>query len=409
MEQMQAGRVFDGVRIVELAQYVFVPGAGALFANLGAEVIKVEATGSGDPYRSLVVSDGRESATANFAMELNNNSKSSISIDLKDPEGREILLKLIETADVFLTSLRPRALKSLGLDVEDLRKRNPKIIYARGNGVGFEGPESEKAGYDASAFWARGGFAHALSRPDGSPPVRSRPALGDHASSVGLALGIAAALFKRERTGEPSLVETSLLANALWLLSADVTYSQVETYRDQSPLDDTRFPLMSSYQTKDGRWIQLMLLAPDRYWPEICAMLDLHNLVDDPRFANSAVRIENGLELTNRFREVIGARNWEGDLKLLFERWNAPWELINTIREVTRDPQVLANDMLYDLKMTEDVSIKLVSGPVRLDGRASPDAPRPAPSLGEHTDFWLEQIGHTQEEIAHLRASGVVQ
>src|SRR5262249_9653285 len=168
---------------------------------------------SGDPYRTLRVGDGRETKSANLSMEQNNRGKKSVAIDLKTPAGRDVFMRLIETADVFLTSLRPKAIEKLGLGVEALRARNPKLIYARGNGVGFKGKETDKAGYDASAFWARGGFAHML-RPVGvDAPLSPRPALGDHASSVAVAYGIAGALFKRATTGEPSVVDISLLAS----------------------------------------------------------------------------------------------------------------------------------------------------------------------------------------------------
>ena len=218
----QASGVFAGVRIVELAQYVFVPGASVLLADQGAEVIKIETPGSGDPYRTLKIGDGREAGATNLAMEQNNRNKKSVALDLKSEEGREALLKLIETADVFLTSLRPRAIRSLRLDVDDLRARNPRLIVVRGNGLGFRGAEADKPGFDASSFWARGGMCDAFTRP-GTQPPSPRPALGDHAGSMALAYGIAGALFRRATTGEPSVVETSLLATAVWMLSADVT------------------------------------------------------------------------------------------------------------------------------------------------------------------------------------------
>jgi len=167
--------VFKGVRVVELAQYVFVPGAGVMLADEGAEVIKVEIPGTGDPYRTLKVGDGREVGAVNLAMEQNNRNKKSIALDLKTEEGREALLKLIETADVFLTSLRPQAITALRLDLADLRARNPGIIYVRGNGLGFRGAEAGKPGFDASAFWARGGAAMPSRRPASSRRGRARP------------------------------------------------------------------------------------------------------------------------------------------------------------------------------------------------------------------------------------------
>jgi crotonobetainyl-CoA:carnitine CoA-transferase CaiB-like acyl-CoA transferase len=210
--------VFKGVRVIELAQFVFVPAASTILADLGAEVIKIEAV-TGDPYRTLRIADGRQTKSANLSMEQNNRGKKSLAIDLKQPEGIELLLKLIDTADIFLTSLRPGALERLALGPEQLRARNPRLIYVRGNGFGFRGPDADRPGYDASAFWARGGFAHVLT-PPGQSPTRPRPALGDHASAMNIAFGMAGALFNRERTGQGSLVDVSLLASAMWTLSA---------------------------------------------------------------------------------------------------------------------------------------------------------------------------------------------
>jgi len=399
--------VFEGVRVIELAQYVFVPGAAALMVDQGAEVIKIETTDGGDPYRTLKVHDGREMGDVNLAMELNNHGKKSVAIDLKSAEGREVLLKLIESADVFLTSLRPQALRGLRLEVEDVRARNPRIIYARGNGLGFKGAEAGKAGFDASVFWARGGFASVLTRPDAKVPTRSRPALGDHAGSLSMVAGIAGALFKRERTGEPSVVETSLLAAAMWILSGDITYSQAPAFDEHSYMkQEGKFPLMSPYRTRDGRWIQLMLLAPDAFWPGLCEMLDLAPCIKDPRFATSQARMENGAELTRMIAEKIAARDWT-QWRPLFEAWNAPWELVRSVHEVAADPQALANDMVYDLDV-EGQKVKLVAGPVAYDGQAAPQNPRHAPGYGEHTDSVLKAAGFDAGAIAGLKARKVV-
>jgi len=205
-------QMFKGIRVIELAQFVFVPAAGVLLADLGAEVIKVELV-SGDPYRRLKIADGRETGSANLAMEQTTRGKKSIGIDLQTAEGREVLLNLVETADVFLTSLRPQALQRLALGLEELRARNPRIIYVQGNGLGLRGPEADRPGYDASCFWARGGFAHVLT-PAGQYPTRPRPALGDHTGGVYIAFGTASALLHRERPGEASTVETPLLSSA---------------------------------------------------------------------------------------------------------------------------------------------------------------------------------------------------
>lgn len=399
---------FAGVRVIELAQFVFVPAAGALLADQGAEVIHIELPGSGDPYRTLKIADGRVTKSANLSMELNNRGKKSVSIDLKSAEGREIFLRLIETADVFLTSLRPKAIEALKLDVEDLRARNPKLIYVRGNGLGFKGAETNKAGYDASAFWARGGFANVLRPPGYDEPLRPRPALGDHASSVAVAYGIAGALFKRANTGETSVVDISLLASAMWILSADIVLSQTQAPEQMAATTSAaRFPMTSAYRTADGRYIQLMLLDPERYWPTLCRMLAREDLLADPRFQDVAGRTEHGAALVAEFSSAIGAQPWP-HWQPMFEAWDAPWELVKTIHEVAADPQALANGQIFEVEVEDGTRVKLASGPVGFDGQFAPLDPRRAPLLGEHTDEIMQSLGINDAELDRLKASAIV-
>jgi crotonobetainyl-CoA:carnitine CoA-transferase CaiB-like acyl-CoA transferase len=397
--------IFSGVRVLELAQYVFVPGAGVLLADQGAEVIKIESTGTGDPYRTLKVGDGREVGTTNLAMEQNNRGKKSIALDLKSAEGREALLKLVETADVFLTSLRPKALRSLRLEVEDLRARNPRLIYARGNGLGFRGAEADKPGFDASSFWARGGLSHAFTLP-GNQPTPPRPAFGDHSGATSLAFGIASALFKRATTGNATVVESSLLATAVWMLSSDVTYNQVPGYK-LHPEGVAKLPLMGSYRTRDGRLIQLMLLDPRPHWRSFCQLMGLESLVDDPRYVDNVARMKNAEALTALITERIGARAW-ADWQPDFDAWDAPWELIRTIDDVCVDPQVHANEMIFKMRVGES-SVSVVAGPAAFDGRAAPAEPHGSPGMGQHTDALLTEIGYSAAQISDLKARSVAQ
>jgi crotonobetainyl-CoA:carnitine CoA-transferase CaiB-like acyl-CoA transferase len=401
--------VFSGVRVVELAQFVFVPAAGALLADQGAEVIHIEPPGSGDPYRTLKIADGRATKSANLSMELNNRGKKSVAIDLKSPAGREIFLRLIETADVFLTSLRPQAIDGLDLGIDALRARNPRLIYVRGNGLGFRGAEANKAGYDASAFWARGGFAHVLNAEGAAAPLRPRPALGDHASAVSVAYGIAGALFKRAQTGAPSVVDISLLASAMWILSADIVLSQVQSPEQMAALGKgSRFPLTSAYKTRDGRFIQLMLLDPERYWAPLCQIIGREDLRGDPRFASVRLRVDNGAALIVEIGAAVALRDW-AEWQPIFDAWDAPWELVKTIHEVAADPQAAANGYLFDVAVSDGTPVTLVAGPVGFDGQSAPIDPQRAPLLGEHTDEILGAIGIAPDALAALRASCVIQ
>ena len=218
---MQAD-AFEGVRVIELAQWVFVPVAGALLADWGADVVRIERI-EGDPYRGLATQGiGTDSGGVNLSVALANRGKRSIAIDLQQPEGLAVLHELLERADVFLTSLRPAALGRLGLDADTLRARYPRLVYSRGHGYGVRGPDADHPGYDASAFWSRGGVAHVLTPPDLEYPINQRGAMGDRNGAMSLAFGTAAALLRRERTGQGSVVDVSLLATAMWTLSSDV-------------------------------------------------------------------------------------------------------------------------------------------------------------------------------------------
>jgi len=399
---MSNAGVVEGVRVVELAQYDYVPGAGVMLADQGAEVIKIE-TIDGDPYRTLRAGGDRNMGDINLAMEQNNRNKKSVSLDLKSEEGREALLKLVETADVFLTSLRPKAISALRLDVDDLRARNPRIIYARGNGVGFRGAEANRPGFDASAFWARGGACYAFTRP-GEQPASPRPAYGDHTGSLAIAYGIAAALFRRANTGEPSVVENSLLATATWVLSGDLTLVQLPGYQTHMK-DRPLSPLMFSYTTRDGKIVQLMILNPEPRWEAVCNVLGLDDLVDDPRFATQADRMANAGELIGTMQEKFSQRDY-AEWKPALEAIDIPWELVSSIHDVSVDPQVHANHMMQKMDVGE-AQVDIVAGPTAFDGEPIHGAPHCSPQLGADTEHYLREVGYSADAIADLRGRAI--
>lgn len=394
--------VFDGVRVIELAQYVYVPGAGVMMADQGAEVIKIEGI-EGDPYRTLRVGGDRNLGDINIAMEQNNRNKKSVALDLKSEDGREALLKLVATADVFLTSLRPKAIKALRLDVDDLRARNPKLIYARGNGLGFRGAEANRPGFDASAFWARGGACYAFTRP-GQEPTSPRPAYGDHTGSLAIAFGIAGALFKRAMTGEPSVVENSLLSTACWVLSGDLTMAQLPAYQTH-PERQIRRPLTFTYATRDAKLVQLMILNPEPRWPALCRILGLDHIVDDPRFATDEARNGDPDPLIALMQDAFSQRDF-AEWRPLLESIDIPWELISSIGDVVNDPQVRANGMMQKLAVGGR-EIDIVAGPTSFDGEAISGTARSSPALGANTETVLRDLGYDDGAIADLRRRAV--
>ena len=262
--------VFAGVKVVELAQWVFVPVAGAILADWGADVVRVERL-EGDAYRGLATQGiGTERAGVNLSIALANRGKRSMAVDLQQTEGMAVLLELLEDADVFLTNLRPKALERLGLDAETVRERFPHVVYARGHGFGVRGPDADQPGYDSSAYFARGGLAHVLSPPELDYTVNQRGAMGDRSGAMALAFGIAGALLRRHRTGEGSVVDVSLLATAMWTLSSDLlaALNGGEVARGDSRGAFFN-PLVGTYRTSDDRHISLVFLQPYRYWTDI--------------------------------------------------------------------------------------------------------------------------------------------
>jgi len=399
--------IFSGVRIVELAQWVFVPVAGALFADWGADVIRIEHP-DGDPYRALSTQGiGADSGGVNLNVALANRGKRSLAIDIKKPEGLEVLHRLLETADVFLTSLRPDALTRLGLDSDQLMQRYPGLVYARGHGYGIRGPDANMAGYDASAFFARGGVADALTPPEREYPINQRGAMGDRNGGMALAFGISSALLKRERTGKGSVIDVSLLATAMWTLSSDLlTALKGQPIPRPGNREDSPNPLTGTYRTADGRFIQLMFLQPDRYWPDFCRAFGRLDLLEDERFANLSARRNHRKEFVTELDAEFAKHSFE-ECKAWLYSIDAPWSPIQRVEELLEDPQVIANSYIGDV-MDEggNSSYRLPRVPVQFDEQ--PPALSRAPELGENTEELLLELGMEWSQIAELQQKSVI-
>ncbi|MEI7999895.1 MAG: CoA transferase [Actinomycetes bacterium] len=402
--------LFAGVRVVELAQFVFVPVTGALLADWGADVVKIEHPVTGDGYRGLATQGiGASSGAVNVSMELANRGKRSAALDVKSPEGRALLLRLVEQADVFLTNMLPDSLERLGLGVDELRAVNPSLIYARGHGYGARGPDASKPAYDATAFWARGGMGRTLT-PVGLPePIAQRGALGDRNGAVQLAFGVAAALFKRERTGRGSVVDVSLLATAMWMLGSDVLAALQGTYQPavlpapgERPVPPN--PLTANFRTADDRHLTLCFLQPDRYWPDLCRAIDRPDLLADERFADLRVRGQHAAECLAALDAVFASRTLD-QWREAFADEAFPWEPFQAVTEMHADRQVVANGYIGEV-VDGDVRFSMPAGAVQFDEQPAPM--RRAPEHGQHTDEVLLALGLTMDDILELKISDVV-
>lgn len=397
---------FDGVRVIELAEWVFVPVAGALLADWGADVVRIDRP-EGDPYRGLVTQGiGSDSGGVNLSVALANRGKRSMAVDLRTEGGQRLLHQLLESADVFLTSFRPDALQRLGLDADTLRERYPALVYARGNGYGVRGPDAGMAGYDASAFWARGGVAHVLTPGDREYPITPRGAMGDRNGGMALAFGIASALLKRGRTGDGSTVDVSLLGTAMWTMSSDLLAAlQGATPRAAGGRGPAVNPLVGTYRTADDRHIQLVFLQSDRYWGPLCDLVDRPDVRDDPRFADHHARDANRADCVAALDELFASRSFD-EWKDLLRQLDAPWAPVQSIEEVLTDPQVVANGYLGEVEVDGRAAYRLPAVPVQFDEQ--PPVMRAAPEHSEHTESILLELGYGWDEIIALKEAAVI-
>ncbi|MDG2029171.1 MAG: CoA transferase [Acidimicrobiales bacterium] len=397
---------FEGVKVVELAQWVFVPVAGALLADWGADVIRIEKL-EGDPYRALASQGiGTDRGGVNLSMALANRGKRSIALDLRSEEGRAVLDELLDSADVFLTNLRPGALERLGLGADAVRDRFPQLVYARGHGYGVRGPDADHAGYDASAFFARGGLAHVLTPTERDYPIQQRGAMGDRNGAMALAFGIAGALLRRHRTGKGSVVDVSLLATAMWTLSSDLlaALNGAEVRRGEGRGSFPN-PLVGTYRTADGRHVSLVFLQSDRYWADFCRALGCEHLIDDQRFVDHGSRAENGDACVAALDAEFGKRSF-ADVVAALATIDAPWAPVQSVEELVDDPQVLANGYVGDVELDGGETYRLPAVPVQFDEQ--PPELRRAPEHGEHTEAVLLELGHDWDRIIELKTAGVI-
>jgi crotonobetainyl-CoA:carnitine CoA-transferase CaiB-like acyl-CoA transferase len=402
-------RPLDGIRVVEVASWMFVPSGGSVLVDWGADVIKVEPM-TGDPQRGLITSGLLPGGAGgvNFMVEQPHHGKRSIGVDIAKPEGREVLLALVETADVFLTNYLPQVRRKLGIDTEDLRACNPGIIIARGSGTGPKGRDAERGGYDGAAFWARGGMGMTLpGLKDGWPSGQPAPAFGDVMGGLATAGAIAAALLKRERTGEPSIVDVSLLATAMWQLSPLVVASKLFGFSKIPQGDRSRTPNpgVSTYRTKDGRFIALILLQSDKHWDDLVTRLGLPDMAADQRFVDSAARAQNAAECVARLDEGFG-RMTLAEVTEAFEGFDGVWAPYQTLDELYEDEAVIANGYLPMMTAANGQEVQLVASPAQFDEQPFP-ADR-APEHGEHTEMILMDLGYDWEQITALKEAGGV-
>jgi crotonobetainyl-CoA:carnitine CoA-transferase CaiB-like acyl-CoA transferase len=397
--------VLDGVHVLEVADWGFVPSAGAALGDWGAEVIKVEHPKFGDPIRGLITGGFIPGASGrNFIVEQIGRHKRSVGIDLGTDDGRALLYRLVERADVFLTNFLPDARERLRITFEDLRRVNPRLVYAKGHGQGARGPDARRGGYDGVSFWARGGIADRLSTP-GQPYVQQRPAFGDFIGGICLAGGVAAALFQRERTGEGIEVDVSLLGTAMWVLSPDITAALM--YNVLLPaageMKMVPNPLIGNYRCADDKSIVLMMLQAERFWPHFAATIGRQDLLE--RYPTPEARHAGRQEIADELKRHFATRprdEWAAVLR----NSECIWGPLQTPLDLPADPQVQANGYLLESPSPQG-AVRVCANPVQFGG-APPTVTRGAQDPGAQTEEVLLELGCSWEEIGRWKEAGVI-
>jgi crotonobetainyl-CoA:carnitine CoA-transferase CaiB-like acyl-CoA transferase len=400
--------ILEGVRVVEVADHTFVPAASALLSDWGAEVIKIEHVTRGDAMRGLASSGlALMGGDVHPLLEHSNRGKRSLGLDLSCDEGLGILHQLVATADVFLTNKLPSVREKLGIDVEQIRTHNPRIIYVRGTGQGEHGPEADRGSYDSLAFWARAGVALGGRRPEYDLiPVPPAPGFGDSIGAMTIAGGIMGALYHRERTGEATEVDVSLLGTGLWAMGQAIALSLLFEFPWAPPSRDMfSNPLTQNYATSDGRWLAFTCLQAAAYWPSLCDLIGRPELKEDQRFADQESLLANGLEAMGILEAVFGSAplaEWRDRLA----GWDGQWCVVQDTLEAAADPQSVANGYIQDCETAAGAKFRLVSAPVQYGGR--PAKTSRAPEFSEHGDEILAELGLDWDTVIDLKVRNVV-
>ncbi|MDA1302572.1 MAG: CaiB/BaiF CoA-transferase family protein [Proteobacteria bacterium] len=398
--------LFSGLKVIDCATVIAAPAAAMMLADYGADVIKIEQPGKGDMLRMLSDIATTPDADSDWFWQLDGRNKRGLALDLKQPAGLEILKKLVASCDVFITNQPYSVRESLGITYEELKPLNPSLIYASLTAYGENGPERYRKGFDQLAYWARSGLMD-LMRAPGTRPTQGLPGMGDHPTGVALYAGIVTALLKRERSGEGSMVETSLLANGLWsaagIAQGVLADGDMPSWRSVNTCPSA---MMRPYETSDGRWLQFNMIRDEDLQSLLFVALGAPELFIDPRYNTPELRFENREPLGHELQRIV-AQNTAQHWLQVFDSFELPVNLVARVEESKNDPQVLQNQMAV---APEDDRIKtplIINHPIQISN-VPKVGPICAPALGEHNEEILSELGFDEEEIKALQALGVV-
>ncbi|HCL47969.1 CoA transferase [Alphaproteobacteria bacterium] len=397
--------MLEGIKIIEMATYIAAPSAGGIMADWGADVIKIEPLG-GCPMRKFYASAMTDDYPDNPVSALDNRGKRAIAVNTGTQEGREIVRKLIEDADVFLTNVRPGQLTEQGLDFDTLSKINPKLVYASVTGFGLQGEEADKPGFDTAAFNAKSGFGWMMT-PKGSAPAPLRTAAGDHITGIATASGILAALLKAQRTGEGELVESSLVRSAAYAVGCDYgTWLRYGRIARSRPREEAIVAINNYYVTKDDCWLFINGRPGEPDWPDVARAIGREDLIEDERFGSLRDRRRNGVELIALMDEAFAQKTLD-EWKPILDEAGLIWSPVQTFEQAFEDPQMHDAGVFVDMPKADGTSYKNIASPIRF-GNESTDPKGPLPEIGQHTMDILAQNGFDEETCETYLKAGII-
>ena len=396
-------RVFDGLKVIDCASFIAGPAAATVMSDFGAAVVKIEPPGMGDPYRRRATPSMGPGLAGNPGFVLDSRNKKSLALDLRVPTGQAVLRRLAAQADVFITNYPPPVRRRLKITYDDLAPLNGRLIYASFSGYGETGPEADKPGFDATAWWARTGLMHLVRAGEEATPARSLPGMGDHPSAMATYGAIVTALYQRERTGKGGYVGSSLLANGLWANGCSVQAALCgEKVVPQPPRERGLNALRVHYRCRDGHWL-LLSVAPDEWrWEKFTECLGAGAL-DEPRFATQEGREANARELIAILDGVFATKDFT-EWRSILEAAGIIFGIVSKMEDIPEDPQMLTSEALVPFEGQQTLT---VNSPFWITGQDKVK-PRRAPNVGEHSDEVLREAGYSDAEIDELRVEGEV-
>jgi formyl-CoA transferase len=401
---MEEKGIFDGLKVLDCASFIAAPAAATVLSDFGADVIKIEPPGSGDPYRNLPNLPGYPVSEHNYAWMLEARNKRSLALDLAKPEAQAVLHRLVAEADVFITNFPPSVREKLGLTYATLAPLNERLIYASFTGYGEKGEEANKPGFDSNAYWARSGLMDLVRADVNTTPARSVAGMGDHPCAMAFYGAIVTALYQRERTGKGAHVASNLMANGVWAASVLAQAKLCGAkFGERRPRERALNAVTNHYRCKDGRWLILSLLNEERQWPTLARCMGRDDLTTDDRFATKADRHARSLELIHIFDEVFATRDL-AEWRRILDGNGLVFGVVGILDDIPTDQQMLDNEVLVPF---ENDTMLTINSPIWVDGaRKAP--PRKPPGIGEHSDELLREAGYDDAAISRLRTSGAV-